>query len=203
MRGSLVRRTMSADRGTGRIPSADVIACIQEGEMDEILLGHTRYLYRKFFFNEYTKYVWLYVKRPVAKLSYVAEIGSCKLVPKELDMLPYYNNRRMEALEEAKAAGGIRTIDREPGEGAVGESIGALPRMTFYAADLKNFDIPGLPRYAFLIRHLWEITWPTHGVTCEELWERRFLQSPPPPKYINARERMLSYLPLSRQKLLF
>jgi len=190
-------------RGAGRIPSGDVIATILEGEMEQILMGHTRYLYRKFFFNEATRYVWLYVKRPVAKLSYVAEIGSCKLVPQELDMLPYYTNKRMEALDEAKAASEIRTIDREVGEGAVDESIGALPRMTYYGGDLRNFDVPGLPRYAFLIRRLWEITWPTHGITCEEMWERRFLQSPPPPKYINAREQMLSYLPLGRQRVLF
>ena len=203
MRRPIVRRTMQPIRETGRIPSGDVIACIYEGEMDQILMGHTRYLYRKFFFNEATRYVWLYVKRPVAKLSYVAEIGSCKLVPHELDLLPYYTNKRMEALDEAKAAREIRTIDREVGEGAVNESIGALPRMTYYAGDLRNFDVPGLPRYAFLIRRLWEITWPTHGITCEEMWERRFLQSPPPPKYINAREQMLSYLPLGRQRVLF
>ena len=190
-------------RGAGRIPLVDVIACIHEGEMDEILLRHTTYLYRKFSFNEYTRFVWLYVRRPVAKLSYVAEIGSCKRVPEELAMLPYYNNRRMEALNEAMASREIRTINREAEEGTVGEGTRALPRMTFYAGDLRNYDVPGLPRYAFLINHLWEITWPTHGVTCEELWERRFLQSPPPPQYINAREQMLSYLPLGRQKMLF
>ncbi|PUU76343.1 hypothetical protein B9Z19DRAFT_1102425 [Tuber borchii] len=149
MRRPIVRRTMLPIRGAGQIPPGDVIACILEGEMDQILMGHTRYLYRKFFFNEATRYVWLYVKRPVAKLSYVAEIGSCKLVPHELDMLPYYTNKRMEALEEAKAANIIRMIDREVGEGTVDENIGALPRMTYYAGDFTKFDAPDNMAYTW------------------------------------------------------
>ncbi|KAG0644610.1 hypothetical protein HOY80DRAFT_1006821 [Tuber brumale] len=144
-----IRRVVLPVGWTGRIPSADVIACINEDEMKEILLGRTRYLYRKFFFDESVRYVWLYVRRPVAKLAYVAEIGDSKVVPHELEMLPYYTNKRMEALRGAGAADQMGTISRGTGEGAVDGRIGTLPNMVYYAGNLRRFDLPGLPSVAY------------------------------------------------------
>ncbi|RPB01750.1 hypothetical protein L873DRAFT_1675277 [Choiromyces venosus 120613-1] len=146
--GPRIRRMMLPNDRTGRITSLNVIACIQQEEMDQILFGHTKYLYRKFFFNEAVRYVWLYVKRPVGKLSYVAEIGGSKYVPDELEMLPYYTHKRMEALREAGATDEITTVNREVGEGVVDGSIEALPRIIFHGQNLRRFDTPGLPSMA-------------------------------------------------------
>ncbi|KAG0127415.1 hypothetical protein HOY82DRAFT_523489 [Tuber indicum] len=149
MVGPTLRRVMLPIDRVGRTASADVIACINEEEMEEILLGRTRYLYRKFFFHEYTRHVWLYVKRPVGKLAYVAEIGGCKHVPEELEMLPYYTNKRMESLREARAADEKGTISRGAGEGAVDGRIEAPPKITYCAGNLRRFELPGLPSVAY------------------------------------------------------
>ncbi|PWW78481.1 hypothetical protein C7212DRAFT_351240 [Tuber magnatum] len=149
MRRSIVRRTIlpvSPINRTGRTMSSNVIACISEEEMDEILFGRTRYLYRKFFFDESTRYVWLYVRRPVGKLSYVAEIGGCRLVPSELDLLPYYKNKRREALCEADKS---RMIERKAGEGSADGGIGALPNITYHSENPRRFNIPDSMAYAW------------------------------------------------------
>lgn len=83
-------------------PMGNVISCVTAEEIDEILAGRITALYRRFYLPEIVKYVWLYTKLPVGRMSYVIEVGKQGWLVDKEDLPQYYKDAEVKRLAKEK-----------------------------------------------------------------------------------------------------